>query len=85
MKRQFLLSVIIVTMAASLAAADAVRPAGAQPRSEGDVGATYLALDPASGTDELGVLQAAQYNDFPKLRWLGHTRGTTRLFAVSAI
>jgi len=39
MKRQCLLSLLIVTTAASLAAVVAARPAGAQPRSEGDVGA----------------------------------------------
>jgi hypothetical protein len=53
--------------------------------SEGEPGASYLALDPASGTDALGVLQATHYNDFPKLRWLGHTRGTMQLFADSAV
>ena len=39
MNRQFIWSLIIVVTAASLAAADAVRPAGAQPRGEGAVGA----------------------------------------------
>jgi len=39
MKWPFLLSLVIATIAAPLAAADAVRPAGAQPRNEGDVGA----------------------------------------------
>jgi hypothetical protein len=51
--------------------------------NEGD--ATYLALDPASGTDQLGLLQAARYNDFAKLRWLGYTRGSTPMFAEFAV
>ena len=53
--------------------------------SGNDQDANYLALDPASGTDELGLLQAAQYNDFAKLRWLGYTRAATPLFAESAV
>jgi hypothetical protein len=40
----------------------------------------YLLLDPASGTDEAGVLQTTRYNDFPNLRWLGIQQGTTPLF-----
>lgn len=47
--------------------------------------ANYLALDPASGTDEFGVLATSKYNDFAKLRWLGYTRGTTPLFADSSV
>jgi gluconolactonase len=39
MKRQIILLLSTATIAASLASADAVRPAGAQPRSEGEVGA----------------------------------------------
>ncbi|MEO8426645.1 MAG: SMP-30/gluconolactonase/LRE family protein [Verrucomicrobiota bacterium] len=39
MKRSILLSLIIAAIAGSLPATDAARPAGAQPRSEGDVGA----------------------------------------------
>jgi hypothetical protein len=50
-----------------------------------DRDANYLTLDPASGTDELGLLQATRYNDFDKLRWLGGTRGATPLFADSAV
>lgn len=46
--------------------------------------ADYLVIDPASGTDELGMLQAEKYNDFARLRWLGYTRGTTPLFVDSA-
>ena len=51
--------------------------------NEGD--ANYLALDPASGTDEFGLLVAAKYNDFAKLRWLGYTRGAIALFADSLV
>ena len=51
--------------------------------NEGD--ATYLALDPASGTDQIGLLQTTRYNDFAKLRWLGYTRGANPLFAESAV
>ena len=32
---------------------------------------TYMMVDPASGTDASGNLQAAGYNDFGHLRWLG--------------
>jgi hypothetical protein len=49
-----------------------------------DKDAAYLALDPASGTDQFGLLQTEKYNDFAKLRWLGFTRGNTPLFADSA-
>jgi hypothetical protein len=40
----------------------------------------YLLLDPASGTDEAGVLQTTRYNDFENLRWLGIEQGATPLF-----
>lgn len=47
--------------------------------------ASYLVLDPASGTDALGLLQTRKHNDFDKLRWLGYTRGATPLFADSGV
>ncbi|MBP8105805.1 MAG: hypothetical protein KAY79_16340 [Nitrospira sp.] len=40
-----------------------------------------LYLDPASGTDEFGVLRTTTYNDFPRLRWLGAAGGQTSLFS----
>ncbi|HYK83085.1 MAG TPA: hypothetical protein VEU55_08050 [Gemmatimonadales bacterium] len=40
----------------------------------------YLALDPVSGTDPLGNLQATRYNDFAHFRWLGKQRGVTPVF-----
>jgi hypothetical protein len=45
----------------------------------------YLILDPASGTDALGNLKTTTYNDFPNMRWLGATRGTTPLFDASHV
>jgi hypothetical protein len=44
----------------------------------------YLALDPASGADPAGTLRTTKYNDFDRLRWLGYTRGKTRVFADTA-
>ena len=44
----------------------------------------YLALDPASGADQVGALRTTKYNDFDHLRWLGYTRGTRPVFADSA-
>jgi hypothetical protein len=46
-------------------------------------GGDALVLDPASGTTASGQLVTTTYNDFPNLRWLGVTRGTTPLFASS--
>ncbi len=40
----------------------------------------YLALDPASGTDEAGNVLTTKYNDFPHLRWLGYSTGQTPVF-----
>ena len=40
-----------------------------------------LYLDPASGTDEFGVLRTTTYNDFLRLRWLGAAGGQTSLFS----
>lgn len=45
-------------------------------------GHQFLALDPASGTDEAGTLQTTSYND-PNLRYLGLTLGTTPLFSTA--
>lgn len=45
-------------------------------------GSQYLALDPASGTNEAGVLQTTSYND-PNLRYLGLTLGTTPMFSTA--
>jgi hypothetical protein len=44
-----------------------------------------LQLDPVSGTDPLGNLQAARYNDFAHFRWLGKKLGTTPLFDASHV
>jgi hypothetical protein len=44
-----------------------------------------LYLDPASGTDEFGVLRTTTYNDFPRLRWLGAAGGQTPLFNPPSI
>jgi hypothetical protein len=44
-----------------------------------------LYLDPASGTDEDGMLRTTTYNDFPKLRWLGAAGEPTRLFDPSHV
>ncbi|MGV3503207.1 MAG: hypothetical protein ACO1O1_05830 [Adhaeribacter sp.] len=41
----------------------------------------YLVLDPASGIDAQGRLQAVSYNDFPHLRWLGNQKGNIDLFS----
>jgi hypothetical protein len=49
---------------------------GAAPGSDPD----RLYLDPASGTDETGILRTTTYNDFPRLRWLGSAGGRTPLF-----
>lgn len=40
----------------------------------------HLILDPASGTDETGLLQTTTYNDFAHLRWLGADQSETPLF-----
>lgn len=34
-------------------------------------GASFLKIDPASGTDAAGNLKSTKYNDDPNLRWLG--------------
>ena len=39
----------------------------------------YLQLDPVSGTDPLGNVQSAKYNDFARFHWLGKHRGATPL------
>jgi len=44
-----------------------------------------LYLDPASGTDESGLLRTTTYNDFPRLRWLGAAGGETALFSPANI
>ena len=38
---------------------------------------SYLAIDPASGTDTAGNLKTTQYNDFPNMRWLGLVNSAT--------
>jgi hypothetical protein len=43
----------------------------------------YLALDPASGTDQAGTVRTTKYNDFPRLRWLGYLTGRTPVFGPS--
>lgn len=45
--------------------------------------ASYLALDPASGTTVAGSLVATTYND-PNFRWLGAVRGNTAVFGPAA-
>lgn len=45
-------------------------------------GNQYLALDPASGTNEAGVLQTTSYND-PNLRYLGLSVGPTAIFSAA--
>ena len=42
--------------------------------------ASYLVIDPASGTDAGGHVRATGYNDFKNLRWLGSVRGTRSVF-----
>ncbi len=44
-----------------------------------------LYLDPASGTDDSGLLRTTTYNDFPRLRWLGAAGGETALFSPANI
>jgi hypothetical protein len=46
-------------------------------------GNEYLAVDPASGTDQAGTLRTRKYNDFPNLRWLGYQTGRTPIFGAS--
>jgi hypothetical protein len=41
----------------------------------------YLLLDPASGTDESGILRATKYSDAEHLRWLGQRYGSFPIFA----
>jgi hypothetical protein len=43
----------------------------------------YLALDPASGTDQTGRVRTTKYNDFPNLRWLGYDTGRTPIFGAA--
>lgn len=45
----------------------------------------YLSIDPASGTDETGILQTTGFNDFENLRWLGAEVGDTPLFDSSQV
>ena len=40
----------------------------------------FLAIDPASGTDEAGNLLTTKYNDFEHFRWLGARTGVTPMF-----
>jgi uncharacterized protein YjdB len=40
----------------------------------------YLALDPASGTDNAGNLLTTTYNDFAHWRWLGAAQSATPIF-----
>jgi hypothetical protein len=49
----------------------------------GGAGDEYLALDPATGTDQAGTLRTTKYNDFPNLRWLGYATGRTRVFGAA--
>jgi hypothetical protein len=49
----------------------------------GGRGNEYLAVDPASGTDESGNVRTRKYNDFPRLRWLGYVTGRTPVFGRS--
>ena len=42
----------------------------------------FLAMDPASGIDESGILKSTRYNDFPNLRWLGYKVGSIDLFST---
>ncbi len=37
-------------------------------------------LIPASGTDRVGYVLTTKYNDFPRLRWLGHSASVTPIF-----
>jgi hypothetical protein len=48
-------------------------------------GASYLSLDPASGTDTAGNVQTTSYNDFGNFRWLGAQRGATAIFDSSLV
>ncbi len=41
---------------------------------------SYLALDPARGTNEAGILLTTKYNDFANLRFLGLVRSRTPIF-----
>lgn len=46
---------------------------------------TRLQLDPVRGTDGLGGLRTAGYNDFGHFTWLGRRLGTTPLFDASHV
>lgn len=46
----------------------------------GGTGNVYLMLDPASGTDTSGNLQASGYNDVNNFRWLGAQPSNTPIF-----
>lgn len=41
---------------------------------------TRLYIDPASGTDEAGLLKTTVYNDFANFRWLGAAGSATDIF-----
>ena len=47
---------------------------------DGSAGDNALYIDPASGTDVLGVLQTTVYNDFANLRWLGGAGSASNIF-----
>jgi hypothetical protein len=47
--------------------------------------ADYLVIDPASGTDAIGILRTTTYNDFDRLRWLGAARGARPLFDAAHV
>lgn len=67
---------IVFTSASRSQAAIGHLWSGSLPGSDPNI----LYIDPASGTDEAGVVKSTVYNDFPNLRWLGAAGGRTPLF-----
>jgi len=71
-----------LTRAVSMAKADLSEAAVAHVWSgrDGTPGENQLYIDPASGTDTLGHVITAGYNDFPHMRWLGARGSRLALF-----
>jgi hypothetical protein len=71
-----------LTRAVSMAKSDLSEAAFAHVWSgqDGTSGANQLYIDPASGTDTIGNVLTAGYNDFAHMRWLGARGSTLTLF-----
>ena len=74
-----------LSRATSLVAANWTQAMMAHVWSGSDARATYLILDPASGTDAAGVLRTTQFNDIANFRWLGQGASSTPVFDAAHV